>query len=95
MASNDPTERAFDDRLRGRLKGLRAERNWSQQDIANNLLISKDRYAKWENRDPPSIYWLARIAQVYKITLDLLVFGKVLVPERASQPHTRLVRKRA
>ncbi|WP_226064545.1 XRE family transcriptional regulator [Kaistella polysaccharea] len=56
------------------MRYLRGQQKYSQQKIADDLLITRGRYAKYEDgSSEPPIEILLRISKYYRITIDLLV----------------------
>ena len=61
--------------MRNRLKVLRAERNWSQQDLANELGVSRQTVNAIENgRYDPSLPLAFDIALLFEMPLEKLFF---------------------
>lgn len=59
-----------------RLKELRTLFGFSQADVAQFLGIDRSAYCCYEiNRSKPDLYNLARLATLYKVSVDFLVFG--------------------
>ena len=57
---------------------LRTERNLSQGDLADALDVSRQSVSKWENNSAvPELEKLIKMAQIFGITLDVLVSGEV------------------
>ena len=58
-------------RLKNRLKVLRAERDWSQQDLATRLEVSRQSVNAIETgRYDPSLPLAFRIADVFGLTIE-------------------------
>jgi len=59
--------------LSDNLRYLRAKQNYSQLKVANELVISRGRYAKYEDgmAEPP-LAIMQRISNYFKISIDLL-----------------------
>lgn len=56
------------------LKELRKENEYSQQDVADFLNISRSTYGKYETGDrEPSLEMLCKLADFYKVTTDYLL----------------------
>ena len=56
------------------LKGLRIENNLTQKEIANIINVSERKYSRYETGDrEPKIDTLIKIAEYYKIPIDILV----------------------
>lgn len=57
--------------MKNRLKVLRAERNWSQQDLAERLEVSRQSVNAIETgRYDPSLPLAFRIADVFELTIE-------------------------
>ena len=58
-----------------KIKEKRRERNFTQEELANILGVTKAAVSKWENSESyPDITMLPKIAQLFNITMDEL-FG--------------------
>ncbi|MCF3943618.1 helix-turn-helix domain-containing protein [Oceanobacillus alkalisoli] len=56
------------------IKFLREQKNWTQQKLADQLMISRSTVTKWENSQlTPDIQSLIKLSSVFDITLDNLV----------------------
>jgi transcriptional regulator with XRE-family HTH domain len=56
------------------MRYLRAQQKYAQQKIADDLLITRGRYAKYEDgATEPPIEILIRISKYYRVSIDLLV----------------------
>lgn len=56
------------------MRYLRGQQKYAQQKIADDLLITRGRYAKYEDgATEPPIEILLRISKYYRVTIDLLV----------------------
>ena len=77
------------------IRFLRAKRKATQQIIANELLITRERYAKYEDgRSEPPIEILLRISKFYRLSIDLLVsidVRKYPVEDILQLPDNRIV----
>ena len=63
--------------LKYRLKSLRAEANLTQEDLANQIFVSRTLVAKWESGERyPSKDNLARLAVLFQIPQEELIGGK-------------------
>ena len=59
-----------------KLKELRKEKGYTQEQMANILEIGQSAYAKWENdRTEPSFENLIKLADLLEVSLDWL-FGR-------------------
>lgn len=59
-----------------RLKELRKEKGYTQEQMANILEIGQSAYAKWENdRTEPSFENLIKLADFFDVSIDWL-FGR-------------------
>lgn len=69
------------------LKKLRQEKNISQEELAQQLFISRQAISKWENGDAtPDLENLAKLAELLSVTIDELVTGKEPVVEKIEKP---------
>ena len=60
-----------------RIKELRIEREWSQEQMAERLGVSRQAITKWETgAGAPDIENLMAIAQLFGVTTDSLLFGE-------------------
>ncbi|MCC3866777.1 helix-turn-helix domain-containing protein [Terrisporobacter mayombei] len=56
------------------LKTLRKINNFTQEEVAENINVSRQSVAKWENNESvPDINSCAKLAKLYNVTLDNLV----------------------
>ena len=59
-----------------KIKELRAQRGWSQEQMAEKLAVSRQAVTKWETGvGAPDIENLAAIARLFGVTTDELIFG--------------------
>ncbi|MEY8462833.1 helix-turn-helix domain-containing protein [Streptococcus merionis] len=59
------------------LKKFRTAKNLSQEDLAEQLYISRQSISKWENGDAtPDMENLTKLAQIFQVSLDELVLGQ-------------------
>ena len=73
------------------LARLRAQRNWSQDDLAGALDVSRQSVSKWEtNASVPELEKLLKLSELFGVTLDALVRGGDAPPagERAPSAPT-------
>lgn len=77
------------------MRYLRAQRKFSQQKVADSLLITRGRYAKYEdNASEPPIDILVRISKYFGISIDLMVsidLRKYNLEEMLALPDNRIV----
>lgn len=60
----------------GRLKGLRLQHGFSQEELAEQIGIKRNSYSDWENgKCKPSYEKLVKIADFFEVSLDWL-FGR-------------------
>lgn len=65
-----------------RLRELREEKDFSQEEVANKLNIGRSTYASWEiGRSEPSVCILILLADFYNVSLDYLC-GKTNIKDR-------------
>lgn len=59
-----------------KIKALREQKNWSQEELAEILNISRQSISKWElNKVYPSIDMLIKMSDLFDVTLDELIKG--------------------
>ncbi len=91
METSSHDDVSFDDRIAGRLKGLRAERGWSLDDLASRSGVSRATLSRLENAEvSPTASVLGRLCAAYGLSVSRLMY---LVEEdfaalvrRAAQP---------
>lgn len=81
--------------LSDNMRYLRAQLQFSQQKVADNLIITRGRYAKYEDgASEPPIEILLKISKYFKISIDLLVsidIRKYPLDEIIKLPDNRIV----
>ncbi len=69
-----------------RLKQLRNESNITQQDMADFLGITRQGYAKYENKhSEPSYEMLQKIANFFEVTIDHLLGNPKIIKNKLEQ----------
>jgi len=69
--------------LENRLKRLREEHQFSQEDVARMLDISRQSVSKWElGKAYPDLDNLIKLSDLYKVSLDEIIRGEVKYPHR-------------
>ena len=69
-----------------RIRELRAEKNVTQQEIADKLGVSRQVFANWENEiNQPDLKMLISLAEFFSVTVDYLLgrtddFGNAVMP---------------
>lgn len=62
------------DKIIARLKELRLENNYSQEEVANHLYITQGAYAHYEGgRSQPPLKIIAKLATLYNVSIDYLM----------------------
>lgn len=79
---------AFYEAFRARLKELRTDLDYSQEQMATALGLSKANYQKYEDRSRFPLHKLEQLALVTHQSLDFLITGR-----NRKGPSLRLVRK--
>ncbi|WP_243660024.1 helix-turn-helix domain-containing protein [Miniphocaeibacter halophilus] len=60
-----------------RLQNLRKERNYSQEELAEKLNISRQAISKWESgQGNPDIDNIIKLSEIYNISTDYILLGK-------------------
>lgn len=66
--------------FKDKLKQLRLEKEWTQEQLAEKLFISRTAISKWESgRGFPSIESLKAISQVFQVSIDDLLSNSELI----------------
>lgn len=63
-----------------KLQLLRKQRGWTQEQLAERIYVSRTAISKWESgKGYPSIDSLKALAQVYEVTIDVLLSSEELM----------------
>lgn len=66
--------------LNEKLKDLRKEKGWTQEQLAERLFVSRTAVSKWESgRGYPNIDSLKRLSQLYSVSIDDLLSNEELL----------------
>lgn len=69
-----------------RLRSLRETNKLTQEEVANQLEVSRQVISKWElNKSLPDLNQIAILAKCYKVSLDELILGREAVPSENFQ----------
>jgi transcriptional regulator with XRE-family HTH domain len=61
-------------KLADNLKFLRKQRNWTQEELAQRLNISRSQITKWESGDQlPDLETLEKLSNLYEVSIDYLI----------------------
>ncbi len=72
--------------LGARLQKLRRQAGMSQQELADQLHVSRQSISKWElGTATPDLDNLVRLSELFGVSLDELVLGKTRKPQETSQ----------
>lgn len=71
-----PSERAYHEAFRSRLRTIRQELDWSQEDMAAALGVPLANYKKYEIRSKFPPHLLEQLARVTHRTLEYVVTGR-------------------
>lgn len=70
----------------------RTVRNWSQNDLADALGVSRQSISKWENGVAvPDLDRLVQMSILFEVTLDELVMGDSAADKQAASPTVMLI----
>ncbi|UYG93222.1 helix-turn-helix domain-containing protein [Cytobacillus firmus] len=62
--------------LGDRLRKLRNDHNWTQEDIARKLELSRGTYAHYEiNKRQPDYDTLKKLSEIFDVSIDYLITG--------------------
>lgn len=87
-------EPEFNKALRGRLKELRVSRDLTQQEVADRIGITLDRYKKYESRSKLPVYLIPRLAGAFDVSLYFLLLGRHPSEREARRSRPRVVHSR-
>ncbi|MGG3609689.1 helix-turn-helix transcriptional regulator [Priestia megaterium] len=77
--------------LGDKLKELRKEHNYSQQQLAEKLHVTAQAISKWENnKSVPDIINLVQLSEAYNISLDYLIKSDKQLQKKLSINNIRL-----
>lgn len=61
-------------KLANHLKYLRKQRNWTQEDVAQQLNMSRSQISKWETGETlPDVQSLEKLSDLYGVSIDFLI----------------------
>lgn len=73
------------------LKNFQKEKNISQEELAQQLFVSRQAISKWENGDTtPDLDNLVKLSEILKVSLDELVKGKKSVSAKEEEEDGNL-----
>jgi transcriptional regulator with XRE-family HTH domain len=74
MSSPSPESSSLDSQIAGRLRALRAERNWSLDELAGRSGVSRATLSRLENAEvSPTAHVLGRLCAAYGLTMSRLM----------------------
>ena len=74
MSSSDPASSTLDSQISARLRKLRAERNWSLDELARRSGVSRATLSRLENAEvSPTASVLGRLCAAYGLTMSRLM----------------------
>lgn len=77
-----------------KMKLYRRQKEWTQQDVAERLLISRKTISSWENgRSYPDIFMLVQISDLYHVSLDDLLREDHEMINNYKEEHTMNAKK--
>lgn len=63
--------------LSNKIIQLRKQKGWSQEELANQLQISRQAVSKWESgKSLPDTDKIIQLSQLFNVTTDYLLLGK-------------------
>lgn len=73
------------------LRYLRAQRKLSQQQVANELIIGRGRYAKYEDgKSEPPLDIMLRISRFFDVSIDIMIVVELSMTKKISNTHLRI-----
>lgn len=74
-----------------KLQQLRKEKEWTQEQLAEELYVSRTAVSKWENgKGYPNIDSLKRLSKLFSISIDELLSGEELISLAESENCTNM-----
>ena len=63
-------------RIEDKIKNARIQKGYTQEQVAENLLVSRQTISNWENgKSLPDIISIIRMSELYELSLDELMKG--------------------
>lgn len=79
--------------FKNNFKRLREENNLTQEDIANEIGISRQSVSKWENGvNEPDLETIEKLCVIFHCSVDDLVIGKTIVEEANNKTKLKKTR---
>ncbi|WP_440895651.1 helix-turn-helix domain-containing protein [Amphibacillus sp. Q70] len=76
-----------------RLQQLRKEKEWTQEQLAEELYVSRTAISKWENgKGYPNIDSLKNLSRLFSISIDELLSGEELISLAEDENRTNMSR---
>lgn len=76
-----------------RLQDLRKKANYSQEQVADLLGISRQAISKWESgQGKPELDNIVKLTEIYNVSADYIISGKERVSEVIPPPKKKLKR---
>lgn len=80
--------------LNERLRELRKKAGYSQEELAEELNISRQAVSKWENSTAnPDIKNLIQLSELYRVSTDYILFGGSPAREPSAPDHTEQIKE--
>lgn len=74
-----------------KLKNERKKKNWSQEELAEKLFVSRQSVSKWENgQNFPSIEILIKLSDLFGVTIDELLRSDEELQEKVIRDSKKL-----
>ncbi|WP_037286249.1 helix-turn-helix domain-containing protein [Saccharibacillus sacchari] len=78
-----------------KLKAERAKRNWSQEELAEKLFVSRQSVSKWETgQNYPSIEVIIKLSDLFEVTIDELLRSDEELKQKVIQESKKLAHPR-
>lgn len=72
-----------------RLQELRKQNNYSQEQLAEKLGVTRQAVSKWESEQGnPDINNIIKLSEIYNVSTDYLLKGEVTIPEVNSEKNS-------
>ena len=66
------------------LRKFRESRNFNRAEVAKRIDTTRSNITRWEKGTLPSVQYLVRLAELYSVSVDDLIFGKAKESEKTT-----------
>ncbi len=78
-----------------KIKNARIQKNYTQEQAAENLLVSRQTISNWENgKTLPDIISIIKMSELYEVSIDALIKGDEVLLQSKTMPGLSRQRKK-